>query len=90
MTVSCVSITACTAIAEQQDVVSSVIEQWNVLKWSIEPSPHNRAAQLLAVSCTSKTHCVAVGAVEGPHHSVVPLIERQSYGEQSTMPTFLG
>jgi hypothetical protein len=69
--VSCVSITACTAIGV-------AVARWNGLTWSIEPSPHNTAAELNAVSCTSKTTCVGVGQVEGPHHSVVPLIERRS------------
>jgi hypothetical protein len=77
MAVSCVSIKVCTAIA-QPDSVRSVIEQWNGLKWSIEPSFGNKTAQLYGVSCTSKADCFAVGQVNGPHHSTVPLIERWS------------
>jgi hypothetical protein len=67
MAVSCVSVTACTAVGDQVDGSTgadvSLIESWNGTRWSVVPSP-NAAAKLDlldAVSCVSATFCAAVG-----------------------------
>lgn len=75
--VSCTSKTACTAVEEPDAPTSPVIEEWNGVKWSIQPTPRVNNAQLLGVSCSGRSGCVAVGAMQGPRNSEVPLIEKQ-------------
>ena len=78
LAVSCTSNTACAAVEATDDPMSSAIEQWNGVKWSIQPTPRSQNAHLLGLSCTARSGCVAVGSMHGPRNSEVPLIEQQS------------
>lgn len=77
LAVWCTSRTACTAVEEPGQPSSPVIEQWDGVKWSIQPTPRINNAQLLGVSCTARSGCVAVGSIQGPRNSEAPLIEQQ-------------
>ena len=67
--ISCTSNRACTAVgysavAGSNYNTSTLVERWNGSSWSIQPGPNPPGPQrnaLIAVSCTSRTFCVAVG-----------------------------
>ena len=65
--VSCISLSACTAVGYFYDTVgglSTLAEVWNGTSWSIQPTPDAPGASesvLSRVSCTSATACTAVG-----------------------------
>jgi hypothetical protein len=64
--VSCVSSTACTAVGIDVDGSGhqqSFAEHWNGAVWSREstPQPSSTFNKLNSVSCSSATHCTAVG-----------------------------
>ncbi len=65
--VSCVTTSFCVAVgytAASGDVDQTLIEQWNGSTWSLVSSPDTVAPvydELLGVSCTSATFCVADG-----------------------------
>ena len=68
--VSCTPTTACTAVgfADRRHSSQPLVERWNGSRWSIQRSPTARGAadgQLEAVSCTSRSACVAVGESSG-------------------------
>jgi hypothetical protein len=63
---SCASRAACTAVGTYAPSVSRflpLIERWDGGNWTLEPSPLAGGASggLLAVSCSSKVTCIAVG-----------------------------
>ena len=67
--VSCVSATSCKAVGSFQSTQTlTLIESWNGVAWSIDPSPSTaRAGNVLSgVSCISPTSCKAVGSVTPP------------------------
>ena len=66
--VSCVSLTACTAVS-----LGGPAERWNGRRWSIQPTANSEpeVSNLLnGVSCASTTACTAVGDYQtiGGHH----------------------
>ena len=65
--VECQSGTSCFAVGSYATKTWSrtLIEQWNGINWSIVPSPNPHGltfATLTDVTCTSATHCLAVGS----------------------------
>ncbi len=78
--VSCVSSSFCVAVGAKATgiVDQTLIEQWNGSGWSLLTSPDtdpDQANQLLAVSCTSVTSCVAVGSAVSVAGSTDTLVE---------------
>jgi hypothetical protein len=66
--VSCVSVTACTAVGwyvnNAQDEFA-LAERWDGTSWSIQRTPDREAITVLdGVSCASATACAAVGTTE--------------------------
>jgi hypothetical protein len=68
--VSCTSRTACTAVGSainQRGCQLLVVERWNGVRWSFQPSPNANPAcdstftGLLDVSCSSNQSCFAIG-----------------------------
>jgi hypothetical protein len=60
--VSCVSVTACTAVGFSGGGTGTLVESWNGTSWSVVPSPNGPPAdELDGVSCVSVTACTAVG-----------------------------
>jgi hypothetical protein len=68
--VSCISVSACTAVGERTKTsgnLATLVESWNGTAWSVVPSPsppthrHRSGHVLVAVSCVSATACTAVG-----------------------------
>ncbi len=71
MSVSCVSVTACTAVGlyvnNAQDEFT-LAEHWNGTTWSIQHTPNREAITGLdGVSCRSATACTATGFTENHH-----------------------
>lgn len=70
--VSCASRRACTAVGYFQRhgrPLTQLVERWNGLRWSIQPTPKVPGAVrtvLYSVSCSSTTMCVAVGGWDSP------------------------
>ena len=65
--VSCATSTNCVAVGSYNNgsVGQTLVETWDGSTWSIVASPNTSSTQLnllAAVSCTSSTHCVAVGS----------------------------
>jgi hypothetical protein len=78
--VSCGSATACTATGSYQAAggrYATLAEAWDGTSWSIQPTPSPSATRntLSAVSCTSPTACIAVGAAQKAPDERVPLAE---------------
>ncbi len=65
--VSCTSATACTAVGSYDNGAGARVtlaERWDGSTWTVQPTPNPSGAtfsDLLGVSCTSATACVAVG-----------------------------
>jgi hypothetical protein len=65
--VSCVSASKCWAVGNSYDTAgasASLVEYWNGLKWSVQPSPDPAGAvgtYLQGVSCVAASRCEAVG-----------------------------
>jgi len=83
--VSCSSPTFCVAVgsyAASKGSVRTLVERWDGRRWSIVGSPNPSGAadsSLNSVSCTSPTHCFAVGTwYRDPAKAGEPLIERYS------------
>jgi hypothetical protein len=70
--VSCTSATACTAVGSytpksRKETSLTLAERWNGKAWKYEPTPNpagTSLAELVGVSCSSVTTCVAVGEVD--------------------------
>ena len=79
--VSCVSATDCVAVGDAGPTsgssVSALAEQWNGTSWTILTTPDPATFSALdSVSCTSASHCVAVGGdAATATGSVRPLVE---------------
>jgi hypothetical protein len=82
--VSCVGPTFCMAVGSATNASSNVVtlaEKWNGTAWSIVPTvdPNGTADELVHVSCTSITFCMAVGASgTNPNHTT--LVEQWTGG----------
>lgn len=72
--VSCVAATYCTAVGRaygrqvgKEHAIQPLIEQWNGTQWSatVPPSLGTRANILTAITCVSRSYCVAVGYADG-------------------------
>jgi hypothetical protein len=84
--VSCTSPDACTVVGHYDDGDVRglpLVERWNGVDWSIQPTPTSAAGTLNGLSCTSSTRCVAVGydtrsgsGALGAGGGDVPLVER--------------
>jgi hypothetical protein len=76
--VSCVSVTACTAVGSDYETPTAqrtLVESWNGTSWSVVPSPNRPSSNVLdGVSCVSATACTAVG-YHGDRRSTRALIE---------------
>jgi hypothetical protein len=89
--VSCASVTACTAVGNYTNsagVVSTLVERWSGGTWSIQPAPPPAGAtssMLNGVSCPSASVCTAVGNFN--HSGVTTLAERWSGGVWSIQLT---
>lgn len=79
--VSCVSATDCVAVGDAGPTsgssVSALAEQWNGTSWTILTTPNPATFSALdSVSCTSASHCVAVGGdAATATGSIRPLVE---------------
>ena len=79
--VSCISATNCIAVGDAGPTsgssVSTLAEQWNGKSWAILSTPNPATFSALdSVSCTSASHCVAVGGdAATATGSVRPLVE---------------
>jgi hypothetical protein len=78
--ISCTGDTECVAVGEyfprgrRQSQNHAFIERWNGSAWTLMPSPTPRGSigsYLSAVSCTSRSDCVAVGTARYPHRKGV-------------------
>jgi hypothetical protein len=93
--VSCKSPSACIAVggtvSSSNNSVGTFAEQWNGTAWSIQPTPNPPAAagsDLNAVSCTSTSACIAVGAtVDNSNNSVGTLAEQWNGTTWTIQPT---
>ncbi len=78
--VSCTSSTACTAVGyyvNSAGTLMALAERWNGTSWSIQSTPSIGGAKettLSGVSCTSTTHCVAVGQYQDASSTYVALV----------------
>ena len=90
--VSCASPIACTAVGdyrndERQQL--ALVERWNGISWSIQPTPNPAGAtisELNGVSCASKT-CTAVGGGTPGPLGQLTLAERWNGARWSIQPT---
>jgi hypothetical protein len=71
--VSCVSVTFCEAVGEQDvgGTSATLAEVWNGTSWTLQPTPNPAVFTnaLDAVSCVSATSCEAVGWSDSPGYS---------------------
>ena len=79
--VSCVSMTACTAVGYTNSAGKYVtlVERWNGSSWSVRQTPNPAGAtfsKLSGVSCASTTACTAVGHYTNRARVEVTLAER--------------
>ncbi len=83
--VSCTSASACTAVGDYAPksrpkvVELTLADRWNGKRWTHEPTPNpagTTLAQLLGVSCSSATACIAVGVYAIPGKPSLTLAER--------------
>jgi len=79
VSVSCPSRSACTAVGmdnTKSGSTTTLVQAWNGKRWNRQPSPNQPGTTdsfLLAVSCPSRTACMAVGAHATASHSIAPL-----------------
>lgn len=61
--VSCLDTSSCMAVGDSASPLGTLTESWNGSSWSIVPSPNvaNMGNELVGVSCTKRTFCVAAG-----------------------------
>jgi hypothetical protein len=80
--VSCTSITACTAVGYFMNSVGThltLAERWNGTSWSLQTTPNPTGAMssdLLGIRCTSTTACSAVGNYYNRSGTQLTLAER--------------
>jgi hypothetical protein len=82
--VSCLSAADCVAVGETsnpRNLIQTLSEVWNGATWTIVPTPDVQAPgvkknnALSTVSCSSPTHCAAVGYYVRPNRNTAALIE---------------
>lgn len=67
--VACPSLRWCIAVGEFQNragASKALVERWNGLRWSIQQMPR-QLASLVAVSCSSRTACIAVSGSQAAY-----------------------
>jgi hypothetical protein len=81
--VACPSLSSCVAVGyinrRQGSRARAIVERWDGVRWSLEPTPNLRgaaASKLEAVACTESTTCVAVGYSADKARARVTLAER--------------
>ncbi len=93
--VSCVSVSACTAVGSDHEdtepfAVHTLIESWNGAKWSVvhSPTPSGEVdVGLTGVSCVSAAACTAVGYYELSSGAEKALIESWNGTSWSVVPS---
>jgi len=79
--VSCTSPTACVAVGwriNRAGTQVTLAEVWNGTSWSVRQTPNPpgaRQTELVGVSCTSATSCIAVGDTFSPASRSMPVAE---------------
>jgi len=86
--VSCPTATSCMAVGQYTTrgplaPTHSYIQHWNGTRWSIVPTSNPTNTRLYAVSCSTATTCIAVGASAANK----PLAQRWNDNTWSTLPT---
>jgi hypothetical protein len=89
MGVSCVSVTACTAVGlyvnNAQDEFT-LAERWNGTSWSIQRTPNREAVTVLdGISCASATACMATGLTEN-HQFITKTLAEAWNGTRWSVP----
>jgi hypothetical protein len=83
--VSCTSARDCIAVGSYSGGGQTLAEQWNGKMWKVQPTPNPRTgggyksppeSYLDAVSCSSASACIAVGAYTPAYATSDPLVER--------------
>jgi hypothetical protein len=73
---SCPAVGSCTAVGVQPPLVNA--ERWNGIRWTAQPLPVPRTPELEwsldAVSCASRTRCIAVGGLTDTSPEEWPLV----------------
>jgi hypothetical protein len=90
--VSCLSATNCTAVGDAGNSAgttdATLAEHWDGTSWTVETTPSPATfSSLFSVSCTSATHCVAVGAdsatATGSVHTLVEVWNGSTWTQQT-------
>jgi len=87
--VSCTSASVCTAVGVKfvDGRKVALAERWNGTNWSIQRTPTPAGAtfsELIHVSCTSRSFCIAVGSfTSSPEHPYQTFVERWNGSEWS-------
>jgi hypothetical protein len=91
--ISCTSSNVCVAVGSAQPSVDAgqsytLAEGWNGIKWSIQrrPAPPYVDSWLNSVSCSSKSHCTAVGAKLNSSGGDAPLAESWNGSQWTAQP----
>ncbi len=77
--VSCTAANACTAVSETSPANTLVVQRWDGTSWKAQTTATLTGATSvkgLEVSCSTATHCIAVGSYVNSSGVGVPLIER--------------
>jgi len=96
--VSCVSTSVCAAVGVRVTPGSklppargvALAERWNGRNWAIQRTPTptgSTSSELLDVSCTSRTFCIAVGWYSSRRHASNTLVERWNGSRWSIQQT---
>jgi hypothetical protein len=88
--VSCASRTACMAVGYSGNHAKLLVEHWDGMSWSAQPTPRLPGATdfgLGGVSCVSSTACTAVGGYKDRAHIHVTLVERWNGKRWSVQPS---
>jgi hypothetical protein len=85
--VSCVSVTACTAVGNDRS--RTLIESWDGISWAVVPSPNPGTGEnvLDGVSCVSVTACTAAGFSTNLRGVFSTLIESWNGTSRSVVPS---
>ena len=89
---ACSAATACTAVGNWVNTSNTEVtlaERWNGAAWSIQTTlnPTTHLSELLGVSCSGATECMAVGDDFNASVVDVPLVERWNGTAWSLVPT---
>jgi hypothetical protein len=89
--VSCLTSRFCVSVGQGSSAGSSLIEQWKGAQWSVMTNPDVAAGTYLvplAVSCSSKSSCLAVGElVDGTSSTTSSLIDMWNGQSWTNLPS---